>query len=130
MLFTNPAAWGGPKKLFDTSRLGVPLHPNGAGLPLTNPAGGATQGNRHIEGRLVEGISDKKVVGTSHVFAEQSFGRTVVVAARIHAQKRQILEFRVIGIVQNTMELPSASQWTHIPYLRSLSIGAGEEARS
>src|SRR5712692_7995837 len=104
MLFTNPAARGGQKKLFDTSRRGVPFHPNGADVPLRNPAAADVSLTRQlsIEAHLAEAIRRKKVVSASQVLAEDGSGRTFVVGGPRRAQQPaqtgvQTLEFLIVG---------------------------------
>src|SRR6266852_5017850 len=113
MLFTNPAARGGQKrKLFDTSRRGMPFHPNGADVPLRNPAAAEARLTRHqrnIEGHLAEAIRRKKVVSASQVLAEDGSGRTFVVGGPRRAQQpAQTLEFLIVGVAQIAVDIPRA----------------------
>src|SRR6266852_8094816 len=132
MLFTNPAARGGQKKLFDTSRRGVPFHPNGADVPLRNPAAAEarlTRQQRNIEAHLAKAIRRKKVVGASQVLAEDGSGRTFVVGGPRRAQTgAQTLEFLIMGVAQIAIDIPSAPQRALIAESSRLGIGTGEEA--
>src|SRR5260370_15333837 len=133
MLFTNPAARGGQKKLFDTSRRRMPFHSNGADVSLRNPAAAeASLTERNIEAHLAEAIRRKKVVSASQVLAEDGSGRTFVVGgprrAQQHAQTGvQTLEFLIVGVAQIAINIPRASQGALVPNPRRLAICATEQ---
>src|ERR1035441_11028227 len=97
MLFTNPAASGRPKKLFDTSRLGVPFHPDAADLPLRGLAGYAVQSHRSIETHLADAIPGEEVIGASEVFAQNHSRRAFVITGCIDAQQGNLESLIEIG---------------------------------
>src|SRR5208282_1025998 len=134
MLFTNPATGGGQKKLFDTSRRGVPFHPNAANASRNSCAAAtARRASRNGESDLHVAIGGKEIVGTSKVFAENGAGRTFVIIGRIHTERapgHQSLESFVIGVAQIAIKIPGASQWASVSEPRRLGVGTGEKARA
>ena len=93
----------------------MPFHPDGADLPLSNPAAGATPRaksratERSAKIHLAEAIGGEEIVGTSQMFAENGSDRAFVIAGCRHAHSRK-LESRIVGVAQIAVEIPRPSE--------------------